>query len=93
MYVTCDGNWFLYFDGVQWIISDVPFTREGIWITNSSRKLSTPFSNASGLNGSDETLNQEGRLKNLGVPEGSMKLEDGDNFLFSEDFDATITSE
>jgi len=93
VYVTCDGKWFLYFDGVQWIISDVPFTREGIWITNSSRKLSTPFTNASGLNGSDETLNQEGRLKNLGVPEGSIKLEDGDNFLFSEDFDATITSE
>lgn len=93
VFVSCNGEWFLYFDSVQWIISNVPFTREGIWITNSSTKLSTPFNNASGLNGSDETLNQTGKIINLGVAEGSLKIEDGDSYIFSEDLDTSITSE
>lgn len=88
VYVSCDGLWFLFYDETKWILTDTPYTLEGRWITNESTKVTTPF-NGDG-NG---FTNQEGIVKTLGVPEGSLKAEDNAQFLFSEDSDTIITHE
>jgi len=93
VYVSCDEAWFLFFDGVQWVLTDTPFTREGRWLTNSSKNLTELYNNASGNNGSGDFLNQIGKIRSLGIPEGSIRSEDGETFIFGEDASTSITSE
>ena len=88
VYVTCDGNWFLFLTMKQWIINRCSLYLKEFGLQTQSTKVTTPF-NGDG-NGFDKPRRY---IKTLGVPEGSLKSEDGDNFLFSEDFDAHITHE
>lgn len=89
VYVSCDGLWYLFYDQTQWVLTDTPYTLEGRWITNSSTKVTTSFNG----NGHNDFVNQEGIVKTLGVPDGSLKSEDNETFLFSEDSDTIITHE
>jgi hypothetical protein len=93
VYVSCDGKWYLYFDFNTWVLTDSPYNRDGSWIVNGSNNVYTKFNNSSNENGSASFQNQIGIVKSLGIPNGAIMVEDGEDVLFTENDGSAVTGE
>lgn len=93
VYVSCDGKWYLYFDFNSWVLTDSPYNRDGSWIANGSNNVYTKFNNSSNENGSASFQNQIGVVKSLGIPNGAIMVEDGEDVLFTENDGSAVTGE
>ena len=85
--------WYMYFDGLEWVIGDAPHTRERRWITNSSSSEYTDYNNHTGNNGSVEFYNQLGDVQALGIPEEALLTEEDETPLLVEDEESAVSRE
>lgn len=93
VYVTCDNKWYIFYSGSEWILTDTPYNTKGIWISNSSSSVYDDFSNMSGTSGHSDFNNQVLQIASLGVPAGSLRMEDGETIVFTENEVTSVTSE
>lgn len=93
VFVTCDNHWYIFYSGTEWVLTDTPYNTKGIWISNSSTSVYDDFSNISGTNGHNDFNNQTLKITSLGVPAGSLRMEDGETIIFTENEVTSVTSE
>ena len=87
------GEWFIYWNGNQWVLSDTAYGRTGEWIYGGSEAEPTTFTGVAPDGASAGFSGQTPAVTSTGIVSGALMTEDDDSMLTVEDSQAVVTTE
>ncbi len=92
-YTHESGEWFIYWGGTKWVLTNTPYNRNGEWIYNGSGALPGDFTGTPPEGASNGFAGQTGNVVSTAIPGGALYTEDANSVLSVEDLAAVITTE